>query len=40
VGSVGDSLLTGQCWCCPSSATRRDVALRDESVHRWYICSP
>jgi putative transposase len=26
VGSVGDSLLTGQCWCCPSSATRRDVA--------------
>jgi putative transposase len=26
IGSVGDSLLTGQCWCCPSSATRRDVA--------------
>ena len=26
MGTVGDSLLTGQCWCCPSSATRRDVA--------------
>jgi len=26
VGRVGSSLLTGRCWCCPSSATRRDVA--------------
>ncbi|HEX2290288.1 MAG TPA: DDE-type integrase/transposase/recombinase, partial [Pseudonocardiaceae bacterium] len=27
MGTVSDSLLTGQCWCCPSSATRRDVVL-------------
>jgi putative transposase len=27
IGSVGDSLLTGQCLCWPSSATRRDVGL-------------
>jgi len=27
MGTVGVSLLTGQCRCCPSSATRRDVAL-------------
>jgi putative transposase len=27
IGTVGDSLLTGQCWCCPWPATRREVAL-------------
>jgi putative transposase len=26
MGRTGVSFLTGQCWCCPSSATRRDVA--------------
>ena len=26
LGRRATSLLTGQCWCCPSSATRRDVA--------------
>lgn len=27
MGSIADSLLTGQCWCFPCSATRREMAV-------------